>query len=141
MTKTTAMNQAQAKRLGTLLRKRRREMDLSFRDVAEASGVHHTTILRLEAGENLTPSADKLARVAQALELQVAEIYALAGFAAPDQLLPNPTLYLRTKYRNLSDRRLTAITKDVEAILKRHGIDPEHSLGQISKRTRKGGKP
>lgn len=132
------MTTTQAKKLGSVLRKRRHALDLSFRDVAEASGVHHTTILRLEAGENLTPSADKLRRIAEALDLQLSDVFGLAGYASPDKLLPNPTVYLRTKYRGLSESKLNALTKEVEALLQRHGLD-EDAIERPNE-ARKGGK-
>ena len=56
--------------LGDLLRRRREELDLSQREVAERAGVSHTAIARVEAGRRRI-SLELFQRVAEALELQL----------------------------------------------------------------------
>jgi HTH-type transcriptional regulator/antitoxin HipB len=56
--------------LGELLRRRREELDLSQREVAERAGVSHTAIARVEAGRRRI-SLELFQRVAEALELQL----------------------------------------------------------------------
>ena len=117
------MDDKQAKRLGTFMRKQREAKRLSARQLAEICGLPHTTITRIEEGAFAAPSPDKLARIAEALDLSLADIFALARYAVPGDL-PSPGLYLRTKFRNLPARDLANISRDVEAVLRRLGIDP-----------------
>lgn len=135
------MNPTQAKRLGALLRKRREDKGWSTRQLAELSGVQFSSIIRLELGEFVFPAPDKLARLAKALDLELATVLKMADY---DELNQPPSLkvYLRTKHR-LSSKQLSAVTRDVEAVLKRHGVEAtEQSPNPTTKRTnsKKGGK-
>ena len=119
------MDERQAKKLGAFLRKRREAKGLSARQLAEFCDLPHTTITRIEEGAFSAPSPDKLARIAEVLGLSLADIFALAKYAVPGDL-PSPSLYLRTKFRNLSASHLASLSRDVEAVLRRHGIDPRN---------------
>lgn len=117
------MDDKQAKRLGKLLRDRRAALGLTVRQVEARSGIPFPTITRLEQGAFSAPAPDKLARLAEALGLSLADIYALADYAVPADL-PSPTLYLRAKFRDLPPKQLAAVSRDVERAFKAHGIDP-----------------
>lgn len=117
------MDDKQAKRLGTFLRRRRHSLRLSTHQLAETADMPHSTIIRFEQGAFSAPAPDKLARISEALGLSLADVYALADYAVPGDL-PSPTLYLRTKYRDLPKGELAAMTRDIERVLKSRGIDP-----------------
>lgn len=117
------MDDKQAKRLGKLLRDRRAGLGLSVRQLEARCGVSFPTINRLEQGQFSSPAPDKLASIAKALKLSLADVYALADYAVPTDL-PSPTLYLRTKYSDLPASQLAAISRDVERAFKSRGIDP-----------------
>jgi DNA-binding XRE family transcriptional regulator len=116
------MDDKQAKRLGRFLRSQREAHELSTHELAELCDLSHTTIIRFEQGAYTAPAPDKLARIAEALGVSLADVYALAEYAVPKDL-PAPSLYLRTKFRGLSQNELARVTRDVEAVLKRHGIN------------------
>lgn len=88
--------------LARVLREARQASGLSIRRVAERAGVHHAGLARFELGER-RPTPETLARLATALELDEAELFALAGFRSPEGLPSFPT-YLRTKYRLNGDQ-------------------------------------
>jgi transcriptional regulator with XRE-family HTH domain len=56
--------------LGELLRRRREDLGLSKREVAERAGVNHSAIARVEAGRRRI-SLELFQRVAEALDLQL----------------------------------------------------------------------
>lgn len=115
------MDDEQAKKLGRFLRTRREALSLSTRQLAAVAGVPDSTIVRFEQGAYAAPSPDKLARLAEALDLNLADVYSLADYAVPANL-PSPGPYLRTKYRDLPPAALAALSHDVARVLARHGI-------------------
>jgi transcriptional regulator with XRE-family HTH domain len=130
----------QAKRLGAYLRKHRERLGLSARAVADEMGVTHATVVRFEQGKFGTPSPEKLGRLAEVLGLNLADIYTMADYPLPTEL-PSAGLYLRARYRNLSQRELSKLTREVTTLLKRHGLDPSNGPADgedetPSKRTR-----
>lgn len=90
------MSNDQLKALGKLLRSTRKERGLTLEAAASASGVVVSTIKRLEDGDFKRPDPEKLQRIAGALDLDVEDLFALAGYT-PSQSLPNFGPYLRTK--------------------------------------------
>jgi len=117
------MDQDQAKALGVFLRNRREALGWSTRHLAGLSGVPDSTIVRFEQGAYAAPSADKLARLAAAMGLNLADVYGLAQYATPGDL-PSVGPYLRTKYKHLSPEALESLNRDVSKVLARHGINP-----------------
>jgi transcriptional regulator with XRE-family HTH domain len=116
------MNPNQAKRLGAYLRNEREHAGLSQARLAKLVGVDNSRILRLERGDTLSPNADFLSQIVDALGLNLFDVYARAGYAAPDHL-PALTPYLRTKYRDLPESATAAIATYAERLAKRHGVD------------------
>jgi transcriptional regulator with XRE-family HTH domain len=112
------MNQVQAKSLGQLLRRRRREMGLSKRRLAALTHMGDSTIVRLEQGRFAAPSPAKLTQLATALNIPLADIFARAAYFAPDEL-PLFGAYLQAKYPELSARtrsRLIRYFQDITGI-------------------------
>lgn len=141
------MEPKQAKRLGAILRGRRSELALSSREVARRAGVPDSTLVRLEQGIFLSPRPEKLATIAQVLGLSTTSILDLAGYPSLTEL-PRPSVYLRSKYPGLATPALDELTRSVERLLKRHGIDPgdgpinaeDEEPEAPDQRTKKGGK-
>lgn len=115
------MDDQQAKNLGQILRERREELGLSLRQLGRKAGLSDVTVLRFEQGAYAAPAPDKLAKVAEALEMSLADVYALADYAVPNDL-PNLKPYLRTKYRDLPHGDIDAIERYAERLAKKHGI-------------------
>jgi len=115
------MDEQQAQALGGILRSRREELGYSLRRVAELSGVPNNSILHIEQGRIGAPAPDKVARVAAALELSLADVYAIAGWAIPDDL-PHFRPYLRTKYEGLSAEDIDAIERYASRLARKRGV-------------------
>ena len=121
---STKMNPQQAKVLGERLRARREELRLSLRDLERETGVDNATIARIEQGAFAAPRPDKLSRIADALDLSLADVFALAEYVVPDEL-PSFTPYLRSKYSDLPAPAVEELERSFQRITKRHGFDPQ----------------
>ena len=117
------MDQEQAKELGRQLRVRRDELGLSVRDLERLTDVDNGTIVRIEQGAFAAPAPDKLSRIAEALGLSLADVFALAEYSAPSEL-PSFSPYLRSKYRGLPVPAVEELERSFRRIAKRHGFDP-----------------
>lgn len=112
----TDMNQHQARVLGNLLRAKRKELGFSTYQLAAAAGVNSSTVIRIELGQFAAPGPDKLAKFATALKMNLAEIYAKAGYIVPDDL-PEIESYLQTKYPSLTGVKRRALVKSLNQAL------------------------
>ena len=117
------MKSPKSQRLGQLIRARREQIGMSGRQLAKAIDVPNSTVVRIERGEVAAPTPDKLARLAEALELNLADVYALADYAVPDEL-PSFQPYLRSKYRDLPDEAVSDLNEAFERVIRKHGYDP-----------------
>jgi len=114
------MNPEQAEHLGHVLRTRRTELGLSTHRVAELAEIDQATVVRLEAGSIASPRPDKLSRLAKALDLSGADIFALADYTVPRDL-PALKPYLRAKYGHFSAEDVERIDAYAARLAKRHG--------------------
>jgi transcriptional regulator with XRE-family HTH domain len=118
------MQQNQPRRFGEWLRQRRQEARLSTTELARRADTTDATIVRIEHGQISAPAADKLARIAEALEVSLADVYAMAGYAVPAEL-PSFQPYLRRKYSQLPAGAIRDLDEAFASIVKRHGYVPE----------------
>jgi transcriptional regulator with XRE-family HTH domain len=115
------MDDEQAKNLGKVLRQKREALGLSLRQLGKLIDLPDVTVLRFEQGAFASPAPDKLAKVASALGMSLADVYALADYAVPADL-PSFTPYLRTKYRDLPSEDIEAIERYAAKLAKKHGV-------------------
>ncbi len=115
------MNEEQAQRLGAVLKARRDELGLSTYQLAEKAEVDQATIVRLEKGAFMAPRPDKLARVAGALGLSGADLFAMAEYTTPLDL-PSLGPYLRIKYCDLPEEDLDTIEAFVAETERRRSV-------------------
>ncbi|MGH2769522.1 MAG: helix-turn-helix domain-containing protein [Actinomycetota bacterium] len=130
--------------LGDFIREHREAMGFSIRGLSAASGVHYSFIARLESGENRSASPEVLQKLANVLEVDAKDLFALAGLTMPEGL-PAFTPYLRAKYR-LPKEALSQLGEYFAFVSEKYGVrvddndlpGPRHSPnGQ----DRSGGKP
>ena len=93
----TSLTPRQAQQIAKLLQRRRIELALSLRQVAARAGLNSSTLFSIEEGTNLSPSPETLKVIASVLQLNVTDLYAVAGWL-PAGDLPTLKPYLRTKY-------------------------------------------
>ena len=109
--------------LGSRLRAARDEAGLSIRRLAERVGVHHATVSRIESGEFQQPAPEILQRLAGALEIDVADLLALAGYTIPEGL-PSLPAYLRAKYR-MPPEAAAQLSEYFDYLSGKYGIEVE----------------
>jgi len=118
------MDQKQARALGEYLRSARQAKGLSSRALARATGIDDATIVRIEQGAFGAPRPDKLRAIAEALDLPLSDVFALADYVVPAEL-PSFTPYLRAKYRELPESAVVEMEHYFAKLAARHGYLPE----------------
>jgi transcriptional regulator with XRE-family HTH domain len=83
--------------LGQVIRNRREELGLSLTDVAAHSALDASYWSKLENDRVKAPAPRTLQAVAQTLNTDTADLYALCGYEVPERL-PDFQPYLRAKY-------------------------------------------
>lgn len=118
------MDEKQSKRLGTMLRDARERLGLSAREVSDRSGMADSNVLRLEQGAIANPRPETLKSLADVLALDLADIYATAGYVQPAGL-PSITPYLRSRYADLPISAQREIADSFAEIAAKHGYSPD----------------
>ena len=94
------MDTKQTRLLGKQLKEVRSRLGLSAREVGDRSGMADSNVLRLEQGNIANPRPETLKSLADALDLDLADLYTAAGYVQPTSL-PSFAPYLRSKYADL----------------------------------------
>src|SRR5579859_2246122 len=94
--------------LAEYLRAERERAGLSQRQLAARVGIHNSYLARLESGENDSPAADVLQRIADVLEIPATDLLKFIGVKPAE--LPELAPYLRSKYR-LDDTAIREIAE------------------------------
>lgn len=118
------MTPEEAAALGSYLRQARNAKGLSARQLGELSDMNDASIVRIENGTFKAPRAEKLARIAEALDLNTFDVMERAGYTTASDL-PEMQPYLRTKYRNLPPEAMEQIERYASRVAKKHGISLE----------------
>jgi transcriptional regulator with XRE-family HTH domain len=106
------MTPNQAKQLGTLVATARRKSGLSTRELALQVGVAHGWINGLETGRFVDPAPDRLARIAELLDITASRMDQLTR-GAMSEGLPELRTYFRAKY-DLTPEQIEQIERYVE---------------------------
>lgn len=117
------MDPKQALLLGKQLKEARNRLGLSAREVADRSGMADSNVLRLEQGAIANPRPETLKSLADALDLDLADLYAAAGYVQPTGL-PSFAPYLRSKYAHLPASAQRELERTFQKIASKHGYDP-----------------
>ncbi|MEU5428229.1 helix-turn-helix transcriptional regulator [Streptomyces olivoreticuli] len=88
---------APTENLGNFIRQAREGLGISLIQMAADLRMHQSYLSRLERGDFKHPSPEVLQRLAIALKVRHEDLFALAGYLAPD-LLPSFMPYMRAKY-------------------------------------------
>lgn len=105
------------------IRKRRK---LSVRELASKAEISPGELSRLENGKR-SPRPDTLKALAAALEVSLADLFAMAGYTVPYDL-PSLAPYLHTRYSNMPKEKISAMNDYLERVIDEHGLDPNGPL-------------
>jgi transcriptional regulator with XRE-family HTH domain len=105
--------------LGEYLRQAREHAGYSQRELARLADVQHTYLFRIESGVLATPQPEYLQRIADVLELDVAEFF---GFLGVQPKLPEPRVYFRKAY-GVSAAEADEIVRMLDERYGKHGVD------------------
>jgi transcriptional regulator with XRE-family HTH domain len=108
------MNSNSNPQLADALRKARTRAGFTVRQLAEAADMTASTVSRLESGLIESPRPEHLSRLSRALQIDVEDLYALAGYLMPEGL-PELQPYLRTKY-GLPDQAIQQLDEYFRAL-------------------------
>jgi transcriptional regulator with XRE-family HTH domain len=103
-------------KLGEYIKAQREGLGVSQRRV----GIHHSYLARLEAGDYAQPAPAILHRIAEALDLEPEDLFALAGHTVPREL-PSFAPYLRAKY-DISDQAAQELADYFRYLSERYDI-------------------
>ena len=109
----------QASKVGQYIKRQRQERGLSVRDLAAVAQVDASWLSKVERGIYAKPDPRLLNRLAQALDVETADLYLEAGYGDP-RGLPGFTPYLRAKY-DLPDEALEQLQAHFDLINDHYG--------------------
>lgn len=109
--------------LGRTLRTAREALGLSGRRLAVRAGIHHASLARIELGEQ-RPGPETLQLLAVALELDEADLFALADYRLPERL-PSLPAYLRAKYR-MPEEAAAQLNEYFDHLRNKYAIEDEN---------------
>lgn len=117
------MDKKKSQALGKLLKDARKRLGLSAQEVGDRAGLADSNVLRLEYGAIANPRPETLKSLADVLGLDLADLYAVAGYVQP-QGLPSFAPYLRSKYADLPASAKRELENSFRRIAAKHGYDP-----------------
>jgi transcriptional regulator with XRE-family HTH domain len=132
------MTDAQAKRLGRLIHEARIKRGWSLMQAMEATGIDSSWLNRMERGFYADPAPDRLAVLAENLDIDPAAIDRASRDHLADSL-PNARIYFRSKEK-LSAEALDEVEAAVAAIRAKYS-QPASGDAASEPRNPKGGAP
>lgn len=120
------MTPSAATSLGTFITTARKRSGLTIPALADLAGLDKSAVMRLEHGDIRRPTPDKLLKLADALDVEADDLFALAGYL-PTSTLPNFAPYLRAKMGGeLPEEALKQLEDYYELLRHRYGEkDPD----------------
>lgn len=118
------MNHDAARQFGAYIKRLRQERQLSMRGLAHQAGIDSGALTRIEQGKVSTPQPDTLKALAIALQVPLADMFAMAGYVIPYDL-PSITPYLHARYGHLPEETLTSVNDYLQKLIDEHGLDPQ----------------
>ncbi|MGH3904684.1 MAG: helix-turn-helix domain-containing protein [Pseudonocardiaceae bacterium] len=117
-----------AQQFGAYIKRLRTEQKLSMRGLAHKANIDSGALTRIEQGKVDTPQPDTLKALAEALQVPLADMFAMAGYVIPYDL-PSLTPYLQARYSHLPEETLASANDYLQRLIDEHGLDPNGPVG------------
>lgn len=117
------MNEQQVKILADAIHRARKAAGLSTHDIADRSGVAHTSILRLEQGKVSNPRLETTRAIVEAVGLNLNDLLASMGYVQKGAL-PTFRPYMRSKYKDMPPGAHHEMEAAFADIAKKYGYQP-----------------
>lgn len=121
----TADIAARYEALGQYIHTSRTAKGLGLREAARRAGVDATWLSRLEQGVYTSPDPRHLMKVARALDIDVEDLYSIAGLTSGSGL-PGLAPYLRAKY-DLPDDAVAQLEAHFDLLNEKYQSKGDHS--------------
>lgn len=107
--------------LGEYIKARRKEQDMSVRQLASKARIDKGGLTRIEQGtRGNSPGPDVINRLARALDVPVTDLLTRVGYEVPNDLHS----FIRSHYGHLPEEVIASIVAYVERIAIKYDIDP-----------------
>lgn len=110
--------------LSGTIRSARIARGFSTYELGSRVGVNQSNVVRIESGHIAAPNPSLLSAIAEALDLDVADLYTLAGYTRPSQL-PTFTPYLRSKFADMPAAARAELEQSFRHIADKYGFDAD----------------
>lgn len=118
---STSRSRRSTANLANVIKTRRKELCMTRSELAERSGLHPSTITRIEQEVFVKPTPDSLRMIADALDIAADELYVIAGWLTPAARQDQPAI--RVIYQGVSGRVADDIEQAIAAIAARDQIE------------------
>ncbi len=122
-TSHATMNETQVKILTEAIRNARKAARLTTRDVADRTGIAHTTIVRLEQGTVSNPRLETIRVIVEAVGLNLNDLLAAMGYVQKGSL-PTFRPYMRSKYKDMPPSAHAEMEAAFADIARKYGYHP-----------------
>lgn len=86
---------------GAMVRRLRKRIGMSIRELAEQAGISNAYLSQIERGERNPPSPEQLRKLAPHLQVTVGELMEAAGYLEPQDQAPSKDLLLERAYEHV----------------------------------------
>ncbi|MFN3006663.1 helix-turn-helix domain-containing protein [Mycolicibacterium wolinskyi] len=124
------MTPKQHTRLTDIVMRKRQALGLSVAELARRAGLDVATVWHIETGTTVSPKAETLQAIGDALGIPASDLFAAAGWVAAQEL-PTMRPYLRTKYRQLPPAAVNEIEAHFTDVARRYGISFDQRGGPV----------
>lgn len=115
------MNQEQLRALGRLLHERRIKLKMTSPQLGHAAAMHHSTILRIEAGKFAALSLNTVARLSELLGCRMGDLFLDSGYFTKDDL-PDFKEYLSARFPDVPKAVIRDLLLMCNLWIERNGV-------------------
>jgi transcriptional regulator with XRE-family HTH domain len=117
------MTDEERQALADLIRSKRLKLGISSRELARRAGIDQALLTLIDQRKIAEPKVATVRRLAQALEIPLADFYAATNWL-PEGSLPSLRPYMRAKYEDLPAEAVEEVERFVARLSREHHRGP-----------------